>query len=88
MHTGCVDEDYLRGGLAFLLGDVQYPLYARARCLRLRANDGKLLAGQCVEQRRLSRVRLSKDTNKPRSYWHIDFLQAAVALLRARLFRA
>ncbi len=72
-----VDQHDLPSLTSFLLGDVDDAQNAVARGLRLRRNDGQLLAHQRVEQRALARIGPAENANESGMEGHRDRLQVS-----------
>src|SRR5579864_480548 len=72
MHTGCIDEDYLRTWALSRLRNMEDSLDAVPRRLRLRTDNRQALADQRIQQRRLARVRAPQDADETGMEGHRD----------------
>ncbi len=64
MNSGCIDEHDLPGLASFLFSHIDDAENAVARRLRLRRNDGQLLADQRIQQRALARIGAAENADK------------------------
>src|SRR5215469_6938573 len=65
-----IDQHDLPATFSFTLGNVHDALNTVARGLRLRRNDGQLLANHSIEQRRLTGVGPAENADESGAEWH------------------
>ena len=85
VHPRGVDQNHLSTRPTFLLRNVDNTEYAIPRSLRLRADDGELLAHECVQQRGLPGVGPAENADETGMEGHGSGISSRFSVLNSHI---